>query len=290
MAVSPRELVTGSVDIASLPDIFFKVNEMVDDPYCSASDIGEVIKLDAPFTARLLRLVNSPFFGFPSRIDTVSRAITVIGTRELRDLVLATSVIRNFAGIPEDLITMDHFWRHSIYAGLVARILATHCREVNLERYFVAGLLHDIGSLLIYRKLPELARETLNRSNYNGQVLHEAEREVLGFDHADVGGELLGSWKLPESLVEAIAFHHAPERAANHPREAAITHLANIVVTAIELGHRGPVPPLAVEAWEMTGLSIDILEPTIAEADAKFADAYKMIYLESVGKKQSTAG
>ncbi len=286
MAVSPRELVTGSVDIASLPDIFFKVNEMVEDPYCSASDIGDVIKSDAPFTARLLKLVNSPFFGFPSRIDTVSRAITVIGTRELRDLILATSVVKNFTGIPADLVTMDQFWRHSIYCGLLARIIATHCREVNLERFFVAGLLHDIGSLLIYRKLPELARETLNRANYNGQVLHQAEREVLGFDHADVGGELLRTWRLPESLIEGIAFHHAPERATHHPREAAITHLANIIVTAIELGHHGPVPPLEQRAWDLLGLPVDFLEPTITEADAKFADAFKMIYLENTSKKQ----
>lgn len=286
MAVSPRELVTGSADIASLPDIFFKVNEMVEDPHCSASDIGDVIKNDAAFTARLLRLVNSPFFGFPSRIDTVSRAITVIGTRELRDLILATSVVKNFAGIPADLVTMDHFWRHSIYCGLLARIIATRCREVNLERFFVAGLLHDIGSLLIYRKLPELARETLNRTNYNGQVLHQAESEVLGFNHADVGGELLRTWKLPQSLIDGVALHHTPEKALDHPREAAVTHLANIIVTAIELGHHGPVPPLQQRAWDLLGLPIDFLEPTITEADAKFADAYKMIYVENVGRKQ----
>lgn len=286
MAVSPRELVTGSVDIASLPDIFFRVNEMVEDPHCSASDIGDVIKNDAAFTARLLRLVNSPFFGFPSRIDTVSRAITVIGTRELRDLILATSVVKNFSGIPADLVTMDHFWRHSIYCGLLARIIATRCREVNLERFFVAGLLHDIGALLIYRKLPELAREALNRTNYNGQVLHQAERDVLGFDHADVGGELLRTWKLPESLIEGVACHHAPENAVHHPREAAVTHLANVIVTAIELGHHGPVPPLRQRAWDLLGLPVDFLEPTIAEADAKFADAYKMIYVENVGRRQ----
>ena len=278
MKISPRDLVAGSTEVASLPEIFIRINEMVDDPSCSTIDIGKVIGTDAAFTARLLKLVNSPFFGFPSRIDTLSRAVTIIGTKELRELVLATSVIKLFSGLPNDLVTMDRFWQHSILCGLLARTLASHLQENNIERYFVAGLLHDIGTLVIYRKLPDLAREALLRANYNGQPLYEAQREVIGLDSASVGGELIRNWRLPTSLEQSVEFHHEPTTAKQHPAEASIIHVANVVTTALELGGGGPVPPLSPQAWELTGLSPAVLELIVAEVDKQFRDTYSQVY------------
>ncbi|NOY63354.1 MAG: HDOD domain-containing protein, partial [Gammaproteobacteria bacterium] len=122
---------------------------------------------------------NSPFYGFPSQINTISRAITIIGTRELRDLVLATLVVRTFNGLDNELISMEQFWRHSVTCAVVARVLAGHLHESNTERFFVVGLLHDIGSLIIYRKIPELAREALLRSEHGDIALYQAERDVI---------------------------------------------------------------------------------------------------------------
>src|SRR3569833_2554535 len=121
MSLSPRELVTGTIELASLPEVFLRVNEMIDSPRYTAADIGHVISRDPGLTARLLKLANSALYNFPSQIDTVSRAITIIGTRELRDLILATSVARIFKGLPNDLISMDFFWLHCVCCGLAAR-------------------------------------------------------------------------------------------------------------------------------------------------------------------------
>jgi putative nucleotidyltransferase with HDIG domain len=282
MSISPRELVSGTIEIASLPEIFLKVNEMIDSPRHSAADIGRVISHDAALSARLLKIANSVFYGFPSQIDTISRAITVIGTRELRDLILATSVMRTFKGLPNELVTMEDFWRHSICCGLAARSLAAQRGEQLLERYFVAGLLHDIGSLLIFRKIPELAREALLRAQYNNVPLYRAEQEVMGFDHAAVGVEILRKWKLPEQLQEAVEFHHNPAMAQRFPRDTALVHIADVVADALQYGNSGDphVAPMDPEAWTLAKLSDDTVSAVITEVEQQFSNTLELFHPE----------
>lgn len=279
MPVSPRELITGALDLPSLPEVVMRAIELVNDPEASAIDIGRVLSEDSALTARLLKIVNSPFYGFPSRIDTVSRAITVIGTLDLLDLILATSVVKMFSGVPNDLVSMDSFWKHSLYGGVVARLLAARSKQPNVEHFFVAGLLHDLGSLVIYRKMPELAREALLRARYNGVVLIQAEQELMGFDHAMVGAELMRLWKLPASLVEAVEFHHNPGQAPNHPLITAIVHIADVIASAIRSGAGASeaAPPLDPAAWDRIGLPTLAIEALLLEADQQFGDAQTMI-------------
>ncbi len=283
MSITPRELVAGTIEIATLPEVFLRINEMIDSPRHSAADIGNVIMQDPGMTARLLRIVNSAFYGFPSQIDTVSRAITIIGTRELRDLILATTVVKMFKGLPNDLVNMEDFWRHSIYCGLATRTLAAQRGERLLERHFVAGLLHDIGSLLIYRKIPELAREALLRS-HNGHIpLQRAEQDLLGFDHAGVGVEIMRKWKLPEHLQEAVEFHHSPTRALHFPRDTALVHLADIIADRMQAGNSGEehVYPMAHNAWELAGVDEACLSEVVNEVERQFDDAAQMFRQDS---------
>lgn len=282
MSISPRELVAGAIEIASLPEIFLRVNEMIDSPRHSAADIGHTICHDAALSARLLKIANSAFYGFPSQIDTISRAITVIGTRELRDLVLATSVIRTFKGLPNDLVSMEDFWRHSICCALAARSLAEQRGEQSLERFFVAGLLHDVGSLLIYRKIPELAREALLRSRYNNIPLYRAEQNIMGFDHAAVGVEILRKWKLPEHLQEAAEFHHNPGMAHRFPRDTALIHLADVVADSLQLGSSGDphVAPMDSQAWRLADLSDGTISLAISKVERQFDDVLELFHPE----------
>lgn len=283
MSISPRELVSGAIEIASLPEIFLRVNEMIDSPRHSAADIGRVISHDTALSGRLLKIANSVFFGFPSQIDTISRAITVIGTRELRDLILATSVMRTFKGLPNDLVTMEDFWRHSVCCGLAARSLAAQRGEQQVERYFVAGLLHDIGSLLIFRKIPELAREALLRAQYNNVPLYRAEQDVMGFDHAAVGVEILRKWKLPEHLQEATEFHHNPAMAQRFPRDTALIHIADVVADALQYGSSGDphVAPMDPEAWTQANLSDDSISTVISEVEQQFSAGMELFQPET---------
>ncbi len=187
----PQKLICESGIVPSLPIIYARINKAVNDPTSSMTSIGEIISKDMGLSARLLRMVNSAFYNFPSRIDTISQAVIVIGIEQIRDLALGTSVIELFEGIPRRLVTMESFWRHSVTCGLAARMLAVHRREINVERYFVAGLLHDIGRLIIYLKIPSQASEALSRCKTTGEFLYQAEREIMGFHHAEVGGALM---------------------------------------------------------------------------------------------------
>jgi len=285
MGLTAREIVAGTVEVASLPEVFLRVNEMVESPRYSASDIGRLIGKDPGLTTRLLRIVNSAFYGFPSKVDTVSRAITIIGVRELRDLVLATTVAKLFKGLPNDLVSMDTFWRHSLQCAILARTLAARHRELNVERFFVAGLLHDIGSLLIYRKVPELAREALMRASYNDEVLEEAETRVMGFTHADVGAELMRKWRLPRSIEAAVAHHHHPAGARDGMKEAAAVHLANLAAGALFETRPDPMvlPPLDPTAWEMLALSPDDVEPAVVETERQFGELYALLFGDHIG-------
>ncbi len=276
---SAHDLVQGTLELASLPEVVMRTIDLINDPHTSAATIGQVLAEDPALTARLLKIVNSPFYGFPSRIDTVSRAITVIGTLELLDLILATSVIKAFRGIPTDLVDMDSFWEHSLYTGVVARILAGHMRAPNTERYFIAGLLHDIGALALYKQAPDIAATALTRARSEVAPLHEIEQQLLGFDHGEVGGELMRSWRLPETLVEAIRYHHTPQLAQEHRLDTALIHLADVIASAAHAPatDNGRVPPLDPATWELTGLNVNIIESVIAEADTQFADARAVI-------------
>ena len=207
----PEALLKGIVELSSLPFIYIKINDAVNNPRSSIKDISEIISGDPGLTSRLLRLVNSAFYGFPSKVETVSRARLMVGTQQMRDLALATSVMSLFKGIPGHLVSMESLWRHSVACGLAARMLAkVRQSEVNAELLFTAGIIHDIGRLVIYKKIPETAQEMIIRCRDSKEPLYLVEKEVLGFDHSDLWRMLAQSWNLPPSLEEVLACHHFP--------------------------------------------------------------------------------
>jgi HD-like signal output (HDOD) protein len=280
MLDSPRELVARCVEVSSLPAVFFRLNDAINSPRASVPDISRIIAEDPGLTARLLRLVNSPLYGFPGKIETISRAVVIVGTQQLRDLALATSVMKLFDKIPRDLISMQSFWAHSVACGLAARILASHRRDPNLERFFVAGILHDIGKLVLCSQSPELVREALGAAAAPGKLLHASENDILGFDHAFIGRLLIRTWKLPANLEEAAGCHHAPANAARFPVEAAVVHVADILAHALQFGASGQqgVPPLEAGAWELLGVPTSVLGPTLDQMDRQFNDVLHSLF------------
>lgn len=236
--VRPEDLVRGTVRLILLPEVFTRVSRMVDDPRCSGSAIAEVIGRDPVLASRLLRLANSPFYGFSSRVGTLSRAVTVIGGRGLRDLILASSFCDLFSRLGKGILDHEDFWQHSLFCGLAARLLGLRCGISETESLFVSGLMHDIGQLVLVDKVPEMARETQLRARDTGVPLYMLERSVIGCDHAEVGGELLRQWLLPATIYDAVACHHDPLRAEHAPLSAAIVHVADLIAHQF---HPGPV-------------------------------------------------
>lgn len=257
--------------------------EEVNDPRSSAADIANVISSDPGLAARVLRIANSALYCCPSTVDILTGAVTMIGTEQVVDLALATSVRKLFQGIPSTLVSMDSFWRHSIACGLLARILATFRRETNVERFFVSGLLHDVGRLVIYSELPEQARGSLNEAEAQSTLLYLKERELMGFDHAAVAGALLALWRLPQHIVDAVTYHHNPSAAQHSPTDVSIVHVADVIANAMQMGSSGEryVPPLDTQAWEHLALADTVLSLTFTQFRRQYHDVLRVFLYDT---------
>jgi putative nucleotidyltransferase with HDIG domain len=258
----------------SHPAVYMRLVEVVNHPYSSSEDIARIISEDPGLTARLLRIANSSFYAFPGRIDTVSRAVTIIGTTQLCDLALATSAAKLFNKIPSDMIDQRNFWEHSISTGVFARQLAASRRLPNVERIFTAGLLHDIGRAVLFICCPEWSYHLLDKTRKENLLMYELEREEMGFSHAQLGAALLEEWNIPESIREAAARHHRPVGTSKFPVETALVHLADMISAGLEWGSSGEVcvPKLAPEAWQAAEISEDLLPKLVEESSHQIAD------------------
>jgi len=281
--ISLEDLVKDVAGLISLPDVCVRVKEMVESPEYSASEIGKVVSQDASLTARLLRIVNSAYYQYPSKIETVSRAVTIIGNRELRDIVFAATVAGIFEKISSDLIDIESFWRHAVYCGIVSRIIAKKSQVLHNERLFVAGLLHDIGRLIIAYKLPTQSREVLSCMKQESIPLHVAEEKVIGFNHAQVGAELMKTWALPQSHQLAALHHHDPQCANEYALEASIVFLANAITELAEAGVHEVKELTSVpqHIWNFTKVSSSDVERILIEARDQFIDAISLIRLRN---------
>jgi putative nucleotidyltransferase with HDIG domain len=262
---TPETLVADIEDLVTLPEVALRIASMVDDPTSSAVAIGREISNDAALTARLLRVANSPAFGQDGKIATVSRAIAVLGVRQVRDLTVGITAIRTFDGIANELVTMESFWRQSVLCALAAGHIAARRQGGRNESPFVAGLLHDIGQLVLFNRAPELARQALLMSIYAADEpdLCRCEREVMGFDHGVVGVRLAQKWGLPRVLQECIQFHHAPNEATEYPIEVATIHVADTLAVLAEIGSTDLRDGPAISSTALRSLKLD--HATLAE-------------------------
>jgi len=280
MTMNAADLVHDIRGLVTLPDVYLRINELIEDPNSSSNDIARVVKQDASFTMRLLKLANSALYSFPSAIDSVDKAIAIIGTAQVRNLALSLSVARSFAGLPNDLVSMENFWKHSLLCALSARHLAKLTRRCEPDALFTAGLLHDIGELIIFNRLPQQAKQALTTVlDAEGELpIYQAERTTMGFDHSAVGGELARAWNLPALLEECISHHHNLVKADKHPREVALIHLANIIAQMAEIDSTelDDVEPIDPKAWEVTGLDAEVIEPTMRAAQGELAEVEKL--------------
>lgn len=254
-AGTPADIVRHEMGLASFPDIYFKIREVLDNPKSSAQDIAKVVNLDVGFSTKLLKLVNSPFFGFSSAIDSVARAVSLVGVKEIATLALGISTINYFQNIPPELMDVKSFWRHSLRCAVFAKLLAVN-KKLPSDRFFTVGLLHDVGRLVLFKNMPYASVEALLYSRREMIPLREAEVSILGYDHSEVGRLLLEGWKFPASLSELIAHHHVSETAVSR-MDVAIVQLADIMANVAEISADGrfALHGMRQEDWQLLGLT-----------------------------------
>ena len=254
-------------ELPTLPHVVQKLASMIGRPNVSAEEIGALIEKDQVLSAKVLRLANSPFYGFPSRIASVAHAVVVLGLNVVKGLTLcatAFDMMKN-AG-------MNELWRHSLGVAITAHILGTKAALKNPEEVFVAGLLHDIGKVVLYVKWPDVGRQITTAARQSAHSLMESEQKLFDVTHADVGGWLAADWHLPTSLREPILYHHTPAADQGAQLQTAIVHVADILVKGLACGNPGDelVPPLARQAWDLVGLDEHSLAQCLAKATEEF--------------------
>lgn len=252
--------------LGSYGPVLHEIEQALQSPQCNLSTIGDAIQKDPDLTARLLRLANSPFFGFANRISTVGEAVSLLGIQQIQDMIVASSVLEQFKGVPDKFVSKDSFWRHSLAVGIAARLLAMERRLPKPDKFFVAGLLHDVGRLVLLLQAADLAQEVFRLYQAERILLRDAERKILGYDHQQIAADLLQSWSYPPGLVQAVAFHHNPGQSVAK-LEAAVVHVADHLIVAMDIGSSGEhyISPLDQKAWNLLGLDTEML-PKIIEA------------------------
>lgn len=274
-------LLRGEVQLASPPEIFLQVSEVIEDPSKSNRDVERIIHHDPALATRLLRLANSAYYGFPRQIASLSRAISIIGLQELRDLVLSTVMVERFSRLPNRLMDMREFWRASVRCALWAKYLGRRQpRAKTLRSVFVCGLLHEIGRLVVYAKIPELARAAILLSEAEGIEETQAERATYGFDHYQVGAELAHRWRLPEVFVATLKGHGTASETSAYPRETALMTLASrLSLTEIESPERleETLPELS-SLLDFLGLKAHLLPEVLAEVESQFEEIFHLLF------------
>jgi len=254
----------GTTALGSYPAAYQQLVRVLANPAANAEHIAAAVRIDPVLTARLLAFVNAAHLG--RRITTVTHAAMLVGRRQLRSLATASAVVHMFRGIPEHLVDMNAFWRHSVGVAIAANHLGL-AAPGRVAGLFVPGLLHDIGALLLYLVRPEEARRILIDTENLAEEAREIERRHVGADHAELGARLQESWRLPERTVAVARFHHCPSAAPEPAQQAVdLVHLADVAVSALQIGNAGEraAHPLDEAAWSRCGLTPQAAERSLA--------------------------
>lgn len=274
MSPSLERLIFRSDRMPTLPFVYNKIKEAVENPESSFDDIARVVANDQGLSASLLRLANSAFYGYPSAVYSIPDALTVIGLQQFKNMALSACIMDVFKGIPPKLANMESFWSKSLACGLCARIMALNLREPNSERFFLGGLMCKIGRLIIFKEEPEKALQIIELSRQRDEPMHVVEQEILGFDHAEIGGALLDHWNLPPSISELVRYYHKPVLAKVSVQDVSLVHLANFITEALGMGNAGDdfVPEFSDAAWGHSGLDESRLYYIVEELQRQYAE------------------
>ena len=279
-----KRIVKDTKSLPTLPGIIFKLTSLAEDDKASVHEMAKLVSSDHILSAKVLRLVNSPFYGFSGRISTISNALILLGVNVVRSLALSSSI---FEMMEKNIVGL---WEHSLASAVAANVISRRLKLPECEEISTAALLHDIGKVMIKIKLEEDYNHLLSLITEKELSMTEAERELLGTDHAEIGEWIAQTWLLPEKLTEPIACHHNVEKSIVHKLKTSVVHLADVLVKASGFGFSGDdfVPRIQPAAWKKLGLDETLLREIVEETEDKLVDAKNFsLEIQSTGERQT---
>ena len=253
-------------DLPTLPTALQEVSRLLELPNTTTDQVAKVISFDQVLAAKVLKMVNSPIYGFPGRIGTVKHALVLLGFNVIRGLIISTSVYDDMNR------AMRGLWDHSVGCSLACGELARALGMKDPEEYAVAGLLHDLGKVVSALQLPEAKARVDGVVKEQDLFYIDAETQVLGFGHDRINAWLAEHWNLPPAIREGMAFHHKPMSARIYPQMACVVHVGNFMARLFEYGSGGDdnVPPLSPHALKLLGMNQRSLEALLDNLCEKF--------------------
>lgn len=271
-------------ELSSLPEIFIRVSELLDDENSSSAQIAQVVETDPSLTSRILKMVNSAYYGFPNNVASISQAISILGRDRIRQILIGAVLGGVFGSMKTTVFFMEDYWHHSVKTAILSRLL---CKQNSLsdqsESLFTAGLLHEIGRLILVQKMPELSLEVQQCVETEDENIYQAEQRIFGYTHCEAGAAFIKQWGLPDMLAEISKYHHTPDLAENFIDEVKIVNLAKGLSFLV-----APIQQIEVEfaledikGWKDSGLSVEQITQSCIEADEQ---VYQV--MESLGMVQ----
>ncbi len=256
-------------ELISLPEIYHQIRNLMTDPTADIHDFARIIRLDANLSAKILRLVNSAYYGLNEQIDDIARAVNLLGTQQLYNMVLGLSVVSSLSPqqIPPDITDVKSLWRSNLLCGNLSQLLAEQLKIRPADRLFIVGLLHNIGHMVLYANFPELARQAIELSEQQDLRIDQAEQQIQGCHYGDIGAMLMENWQLPRDFQQMVRYQPTPSLAPENWVETALLHIAH----AYSCRHyrlANPDLETTVEpyAWDITRLDPDQVESLLEKA------------------------
>jgi len=266
-----KDLILSIKDLPTLPTVAMEVMALTQDPDSSMADIVTVVQNDPAITTKILRIANSAFYGMRQKIDSINRALVVLGMNEVNNLITSISVFKTFP-ITSDSPSFDRekFWEHCALTGEIAKNISVKLGMKIMSEVFTAGLLHDVGKIIMDQYFHDDFNKALEISFSQNIPLYEAEKQVFGVNHSQIGGWVAEKWKLPRNLTDSILYHHKPERSMNYKLLTAIVDVANTFAKIADFSFSGERVQVIIEetaAWQIIKAEI----PAVSNIDlAKF--------------------
>jgi len=272
--INAKDIAARFTRAITFPEVILEFDDMLNDGVSDTGDFARLISRDPGLTATLLRFANSPMYGFSGEVSTIARAIALIGMQAIRNLVFAVSIRVTFDKIPENIITMEDYWRHSLCSALASRLIADSVHRGQRDVLFTAGLIHNIGQLAMLTEIPDECADVLLRSRHkeSGVEYYKLERELIGFDHHEVGVAIARAWRFPAILQDTIAFHHVPDEAPRHSFESWIVHVGNYIAETVllKMDWFSKAPSVSRSALAHIGLDEEQLLQMVPQVQAMF--------------------